>query len=248
MLRLFTRRRALRAAATPCSTPCALWEAWRRLGTAAAVEAAPSLDVETPMSTDGVVKRVPVSRIRNFSIIAHIDHGKSTLADALLLRTGTLAPRDATAQFLDNLELERERGITSAPTLAVLLSTNCKLMHALSSFGSQAAVRAYALPRQRRPAVCAELKHVSLGALRSVPFLICPPVDTPGHVDFTFEVSRSLAACEGALLVVDASQGVEAQTVANGEDTPPLYHFFILSSKCSVSGDGEQPGHRAGAE
>ena len=173
----------------------------------------------------------PLTSIRNFCIIAHIDHSKSTLADRMMEMTGTVEKREMKSQLLDSMDLEREKGITiklapvrmkyhytaTDPTpFAPTASARCESSSPIS--GNSAGL-ASLKQSSNRPELsesdsraCAD---VGVNGLAQSTVYDLNLIDTPGHVDFSYEVSRSLQACEGAVLVVDASQGIQAQTLAN---------------------------------
>ena len=158
-----------------------------------------------------------MERIRNFCIIAHIDHGKSTLADRMMEMTGTVEKREMKSQLLDSMDLEREKGITIklAPVRMKYQSTAAGLFSEGFAFpAKRGQERRLDQLAAERPEEKSASEDDANRPLRSVTYDL-NHIDTPGHVDFSYEVSRSLQACEGAVLVVDASQGIQAQTLAN---------------------------------
>ena len=174
-----------------------------------------------------LVPTIPPSRIRNFCIISHVDHGKSTLADRLMGMTGAVPKDQAQAQLLDSLSVERERGITIKAQTVSLMHTDERSGEVHSLALDSPHVSAVRLAGATTP--CLPLRRCMLllpsRGLDTVRTLLqvylLNLIDTPGHVDFSYEVSRSIAACQGALLLVDATKGVQAQTVAN---------FFLVPS------------------
>lgn len=158
-----------------------------------------------------------MNNIRNFCIIAHIDHGKSTLADRMMEMTGTVEKREMKSQLLDSMDLEREKGITIklAPVRMKYQSTAAGLFSEGFAFpAKRGQERKLDQLAAERPEEKSASEVDANRPLRSVIYDL-NLIDTPGHVDFSYEVSRSLQACEGAVLVVDASQGIQAQTLAN---------------------------------